>query len=717
MRILQILPELNVGGVETGAVDLSIALAKLGHHVVVVSHGGSLVERLEKEGVAHIAMPVHRKELFTILCMAWKLRRILKEHRIDIVHARSRVPGWIAYFSTRGARAKFVTTAHGAYRSHPGSTVMGWGQKVIVPSSILWQHMVEEFHVPENRLCLIPRGIDLERFSGLRRPRISEQGPVIVGMVGRITPLKGHETFLKALASARKKEPRLKGLIVGDSPAHRPEIKQKLEALTRQLNLQEFVVFEDSRPDVEDAYARLDILVLASVVPESFGRVLVEAQASGVPVLGSAIGGPLDILEDGRTGQLFEAGNADALADLLVKTAQNPRRARDMASAAWEKAQREYTISQMVRRTLNVYEEVIRPKNILVMKFGSLGDVLLAEASLRSLKSRFPGARLNVVVKSHYLDVLKNCPHLDGIIEYDHEGAYRGPGLFMFAQEIRDRRFDLLVDLQNNWRSHLLGFFAGIPWRLGYERKGGRLFLSDAASEPIEKMDPVSHQFYLLSRLDIQSPPDGLRFYGSEEDEKWAQDFLQNAGVSDADRLAALHVGGSPRWQSKQWGLDSFAALINALAARTGMKPLLVGGPDDENLARALRPLLKRACVDAVGQTTLGRLAALLKRCSVLVSSDSAPLHVAAAVRLPFVALFGPTDPKRHAPQGEGRVLFKNPPCGPCYQPICPQGHHRCMKDISLNDVIESMSAVAQQAPASRAPGWGKTETKIGASA
>src|SRR3989338_4778687 len=136
-------------------------------------------------------------------------------------------------------------------------------------------------------------------------------------MVGRITPLKGHEVFLRALQIARRRQPRLRGLIVGDAPAHRPGVRRDLLALVEKLGLQEWVSFEDSRRDVQVVYARLDILVSASVAPESFGRTIVEAQACGVPVIASATGGSLDILEDGCTGQLFPPGDAQALAQIL----------------------------------------------------------------------------------------------------------------------------------------------------------------------------------------------------------------------------------------------------------------------------------------------------------------------------------------------------------------------------------------------------------------
>ncbi len=289
MRILQIVPEMNMGGVETGTLDMAFALKRQGHEVFVISHGGVLVPRLVEAGIFHESLPVHRKEPFTILRMAWRVHRFAENHNVDIVHARSRVPGWIAYLATRWGRAKFITTAHGAYRQHLGSRVMAWAERVIVPSTALFHIMQSQFDVPAEKLRLIRRGVDLERFRALPRSRMGSECPIVAAVVGRITALKGHEIFLRALALAHGKNPRIKGKIVGDCPADRPALKEKLAALCRALGLEQCVEFEPSRPDVEKVYAAVDILVMPSLVPESFGRVLIEAQASGIPVIASAL--------------------------------------------------------------------------------------------------------------------------------------------------------------------------------------------------------------------------------------------------------------------------------------------------------------------------------------------------------------------------------------------------------------------------------------------
>ena len=196
MKILQILPELNVGGVETGTLDLAKHLVRLGHKAVVVSAGGALVKELEAIGARHYQLPVHKKSLFYIIRNIPLLAEIINKEEIDIVHARSRVPAWIAYFACRRTKAIFITTCHGYYKKHPFSYVMGWAKRVIVLSNVIARHMIEDFSVPHERIRLVPRSVDLERFKYLD-PRAKRKEDFNVGIIGRITPLKGHRILLK----------------------------------------------------------------------------------------------------------------------------------------------------------------------------------------------------------------------------------------------------------------------------------------------------------------------------------------------------------------------------------------------------------------------------------------------------------------------------------------------------------------------------------------
>ena len=163
MRILQLLPNLDLGGVERGTVDLAKSLVKDGHHSVIISNGGALLKELEGTNIKHYSLPVHRKSFLSIFSLINPVRQIIKDEEIDLVHARSRVPAWIGYWAAKKENIPFITTAHGFYRRHWGSRVMGFGKQVIVVSSPLKKYMKQNFRIPENRLRLIHRGINFEK--------------------------------------------------------------------------------------------------------------------------------------------------------------------------------------------------------------------------------------------------------------------------------------------------------------------------------------------------------------------------------------------------------------------------------------------------------------------------------------------------------------------------------------------------------------------------
>ncbi|MCK4249061.1 MAG: glycosyltransferase family 4 protein, partial [Candidatus Omnitrophica bacterium] len=286
---MQILPAMNTGGVETGVVDLARSLVRAGHKTIVVSNGGLLVRDLTSAGAKHYQLPVGRKEPLTAWRMTRELVKIIKTEKIDIVHARSRVPGWIAWLACRRTGTKFVTTCHGYYSQHFFSRVMGWGRKVIVASQAIGRHMVEDFKMPYERMSFIPRGVDLEKFK-FRPPQ--EQEPdkekiYRIGIIGRLTPIKGHPVFIKAIHRLISCDPNLKikAFIIGEASGDKEDYFLELKKQVKKLGLDDHLEFSGRKSDIPEVLSELDIMVLATTVPEAFGRVIIEAQAVGVPVI------------------------------------------------------------------------------------------------------------------------------------------------------------------------------------------------------------------------------------------------------------------------------------------------------------------------------------------------------------------------------------------------------------------------------------------------
>ncbi|MCX5669507.1 MAG: lipopolysaccharide heptosyltransferase II [Candidatus Omnitrophica bacterium] len=692
MRILQILPELNVGGVETGTLDLSKYLVRLGHKSVVVSAGGVLVKELETGGAKHYTLSVNKKSIISMFKLIPKLVEIIKNEEIDIVHARSRVPAWIAYFACRQTRAIFVTTCHGYYKKHFFSAVMGWGKRVIVLSNVIARHMIEDLSVPHERIKLVPRSVDLEKFKYLD-PKIKRKDDFNVGIIGRITPLKGHAHFIKAMARISRLVPRLKIWIVGDAPASKEAYKEELQILVRRLGLWHCTEFLGTQRDIPGILEHLDLVVLATTTHEAFGRVVVEAQAAGVPVVATKVGGVIDIIEDGKNGLLVPPADAKSMAEAIMRIFKDTQFARELAQNAYAKVKEKYNVELMVKNTLDVYREVLNNFKILVIKFSSLGDVILSTAGLRAIREKFPqeNYKLSFLIGEESKDILLRSPYIDELLVCDLKNKDKGlAGLWGIGRILRKKNFDLVIDLQNSRSSHLLAYLSGCINRYGYNNKKFAFLLNHAIYDQRPPVDPVTHQFRILKMLGIDLLNNALELWPSSEDQKAVDELLNAQWLSQAQKVVGINISASKRWSTKLWPMEYLICLTEELGLKD-IRVIITGTGQDQALASMLINSLKNTkVINACGKTNINELAVLIKKCQVFISADSSPLHIASAVGTPFIALFGPTDARRHLPPGKNYVVInKELRCSPCYKTKCRS--KSCMAQISPAEVFEAV--------------------------
>jgi len=362
MRVIQLLPELNEGGVERGVVELSRELVKLGHDSIVVSAGGKLAPQIEADGGRHIRFDLCSKNPLTAPLRVLQLRRLLARLGPDILHARSRVPAWLGWLANRSLQLPFVTTVHGFNSVNAYSRVMTFGDRVICVSSAIRDYVQHHYGVAAGKLVVIPRGVDLVRFDPARldrqfqatfRQEYGLEGRYVVTSVGRITQLKDYETFIDALVRVKKDLPEVLGLIVGGVREDKQAYFRQLQQRIAGAGAQEYIRFTGSQRQVAEIYALSDLVVSCSKKPESFGRAAAEALAVGTPVLATNHGGVVDIVRDGETGYLFPPGEAAVLADLIVRTRLTRFAGlRDFVA-------KNFTLERMVKETLAVYDSLI----------------------------------------------------------------------------------------------------------------------------------------------------------------------------------------------------------------------------------------------------------------------------------------------------------------------------------------------------------------------
>lgn len=365
MKVLQILPEMNAGGVERGTLETGRFLVQQGHQALVVSNGGRMVPQLEAAGIRHIAMPVHRKSLKSLF-QVQPFRRLLETERPDILHIRSRVPGWIAWLAWRQldprTRPRLVSTVHGFNSVNFWSRIMTRGERVIAVSASIREHILQHYPgVKDEVIRVIPRGIEPADYPRGFQPdavwlqRWREQYPQLAGrrvlvLPGRITRLKGHEDFIQLIGALREQGAPVHGLIVGDVHPQKRSYLAELQALVARRGLAQHLTFTGHRPDLREILALSDVVLSLSTQPEAFGRTTLEALALGRPVVGYDHGGVGEQL-----AALFPAGRVP-LRD--TKTLFKVIRVILSAPQVPAPVAAPYTLAAMCRSTLQVYHEL-----------------------------------------------------------------------------------------------------------------------------------------------------------------------------------------------------------------------------------------------------------------------------------------------------------------------------------------------------------------------
>jgi len=361
LRVAQLIPELNEGGVERGVVELNRELVSRGIDSVIVSGGGALVPQIVADGGQHYALDVAGKNPLTAPMRVLQLRRLLKRLAPDILHARSRVPAWLTWFANRPLALPFVTTVHGFNSVNPYSRIMTRGDRVICVSNAIKSYVQSHYGVPDETCVVIPRGVDFDTFNpeNLDRPFMADfankfelAGKFVVTSVGRITQLKDFETLIDALILAKKHLPQLIGLIVGGVRKDKQDYFTRLQQRINAGNASDFIYFTGSQDKVAEIYASSHVIVSSSKKPESFGRSAAEALAMNVPVVATNHGGILDIVIPGETGLLFPAGDAEALEKAILGC-------RTIATSELRQfVLQRFSLVNMVESTLAVYRSL-----------------------------------------------------------------------------------------------------------------------------------------------------------------------------------------------------------------------------------------------------------------------------------------------------------------------------------------------------------------------
>ena len=355
----------------SGAVEIATALKKNNFISVIASSGGYKENEILRHKTVLEKIPVDSKNIFKVIANKNKLVELVKKHKINIIHARSRAPAWSSYWAAKELKIPFVTTFHGTYGTEnflkkKYNSIMLSGDGVIAISQFIKDHIKSEYHY-KKKIHVIPRGVNTEIFSpkSVTRARLISLASQIKGladekiilMPARLTSWKGHKLAIQAISLI--KNIKFKLIIVGDTQ-NRKKYKNSLIKLANTLNIQDRICFVKHTRDMPAFLMFSDVVLSCSTKPEAFGRTVLEAQAMGRPVIAFNHGGSIELVKDNESGVLTEVGNIEELANNLVKVLDYSNSKRKMlATRSMQNVKKKYLTEIMCIKTINLYKSLI----------------------------------------------------------------------------------------------------------------------------------------------------------------------------------------------------------------------------------------------------------------------------------------------------------------------------------------------------------------------
>lgn len=669
----------------------------------------------------------------------FKIKNIISDNHIDIVCTSSMVNLYGALAARLAHKPHILVSGEYLFILKLFSPYFYFlSEKIVCCSNI-----VSTMFPKSNKVTVIPHGIDLDEFSpDINGKSIRGEFGVsgsLVGMITRLAPWKGIEVFIKAANYIDKD---ITFAVIADPVIGKEKYALKLKKIIERLGLKERVLIKSVEyKRIPEVLAAFDIVVHASLRPEPFGLIIIEAMAAGKPVIASRLGGPLEIITEEIDGILIEPGNPSILASAISRLLQDHKTAQEMSRKAREKVIEKFNLKEYARSLDVIFRKTIKEyslknanisirkdallnisapfakliasvaangrginkgiiKKILVIQLFGMGDLICSLPLLETLKKYFNRAEISLLLD-------KKLSDLTGLIEHKYEiiGYKRGilskPGLI---SKIRKAKYDIVIILNPLFQGAWIAYFSGAKYRLGYVRDYEGIQdiekISSLLTHPLLSVDKPMHdiQRYLeiAGFLGIGTAPPFPKLSIPEGAIKWADAFLRDNGAKQNDFIAGVnpHAG----WKSRCWDTKRFAEVADIMVERYNAKVIFFGSHAESDMRRvsSIRSFLKHKVIYAAGKTRIAQLAALLNRCSLFLTNDSGPMHLAASLGVDMVVLLGPSDIKKFGYERENIINvtangFFCKPCALNYQYKYNCIDNVCMQGIMVEEVIKAI--------------------------
>jgi heptosyltransferase-2 len=328
-------------------------------------------------------------------------------------------------------------------------------------------------------------------------------------------------------------------------------------------------------------------------------------------------------------------------------------------------------------------------QSILIRGTNWIGDVIMTLPAMAAIRRAFPKAKISVLAKPWVADIFSLCSDVDDVIVYRSPGIHEGVrGLFRLAGELKAQKFDAAIMLQNAIQAAIIAFLAGIPIRAGYNSDGRGPLLTHSVkrTRAVRRIPQVDYYLEMVRTLGCEGSNRDFHLTLNQDDKNGAGEILHHYGIAEEDFLVGI-APGATYGAAKKWFPERFATVADRLSDEFSARILLFGSAGDRESTQAVSRHADHALTDLAGMTTLREAISLISRCRLFISNDSGLMHVAGALGVPTLAIFGSTNPVTTSPPGEKSiVVHKDLPCSPCLKTTCPTDF-QCMDLIGVEDV------------------------------
>jgi len=716
LTVLQVLSWLNYGGVERYAIRLARALKDRGHRVLVASAGGQLTSELEALHIDHFQIDFTG---WRTLSGARKLRRLIEQEHVDLVNAHNWRAGMVSYLACRAAGVPYLLTIHGVRHPLHRHAVFYWSDPVIVVSEPTRRNLVEGFRLPESHVVRSLVGVECDRFHpeppdpALESELGLRSGAPRVVHVTRYSHSKAPVSLalIAAAEAVCTAVPDVEFLLVGQGPLERAVVAAAA-AMNQRLG-RRAVIALPGRADIPR------LLNLGGVVVGT-ASVALEAMACGRPLIAAGKAGyfgPVTPENLEEAEQLHFADHAAhtsttpaCLAADLIPLLSDPGRAADLGRFGRRTALSRYSTARLADDVETIYARALcrrdRVQRVLVFHLNQIGDLMFTLPALKALREGLPQAHIISVLRPHLAGLLADSPFVDQVVPRPAAGPCAA---FALAARLRRESPDLVIAFSQSASTSISAWLSRASHRVGYiDADLARLLNHRVQLRGIPRPEKVLRLVRALGLTPRKTDYVGLVHLSGETD-RAGERILSDCGLEGDGPLVALAPGESEARPYKSWTADGFRAVAARLAREEAARLVVVGAERDRPLGdEILAGLDSPGRANLSGRTTPAELAAVLARCDLLIGIDSGPMHVAAAMGTPVVGLFGPTDPARTGPMGEGHeIIFHRQDCWrPCIHPVVPTCTDRkCMNAISPDEVVAAARRILARSAARPAAG------------